>query len=87
VVLLDEPFAALGPALKAEMLALVRQSLVAQGKTVIMVTHDPNDAQRASDFTTLISDGRVADPVATAALFDAPPTALTAYLGQCDSGI
>ena len=81
VVLLDEPFSALGPALKDEMLDLVKAKLVAAGKTVIMVTHDPADARRIADMVSLVADGQVRAPVATEVLFDNPPAALKAYLG------
>lgn len=81
IVLLDEPFAALGPALKDEMLDLVREKLVGAGKTVIMVTHDPADARRIADMAALVAEGEVQAPVATDALLDNPPAALAAYLG------
>ncbi len=80
VVLLDEPFAALGPGMRAEMLALVREKLV--GRTVLMVTHDPDDAQRAADQVILVSAGVAAPPVPTQELFADPPEALKAYLGK-----
>ena len=82
LVLLDEPFAALGPALKDEMLDLVKTRLHAAGKTVIMVTHDPADARRAAGLSALVAEGRVAAPVPTGALLDNPPTALADYLGH-----
>lgn len=81
IVLLDEPFAALGPALKDEMLDLVREKLVGAGKTVIMVTHDPADARRIADMAALVAGGEVQSPVATDALLDNPPAELAAYLG------
>jgi thiamine transport system ATP-binding protein len=81
LLLLDEPFAALGPALKAEMLALVREVAAQTGATVLMVTHDPQDALRFADVTILVAEGRAHAPVATAALFAEPPPALAAYLG------
>ena len=81
VVLLDEPFAALGPALKDEMLDLVKSKLGAAGKTVVMVTHDPSDARRIADFAVLVADGVVTAPVQTDVLLDNPPPALAAYLG------
>jgi thiamine transport system ATP-binding protein len=81
LVLLDEPFSALGPALKDEMLDLVKDKLHATGKTVIMVTHDPADARRVADFAALVADGNLSAPVATADLLDNPPPALAAYLG------
>lgn len=82
LLLLDEPFSALGPALKAEMLALVRDIVTEGGATLLMVTHDPRDAERIADHTVLVAEGRVAAPVATAALFADPPPALRDYLGQ-----
>ena len=79
VLLLDEPFAALGPGLKADLLALVAE--VAQDATVLMVTHDPADARRFADLAVLVADGVAQAPVATEALFADPPPALRAYLG------
>ena len=81
ILLLDEPFAALGPALKAEMLDLVAEIAGQTGATVLMVTHDPADALRLADSTVLVADGLAAAPVATARLFADPPAALRAYLG------
>jgi thiamine transport system ATP-binding protein len=79
--LLDEPFAALGPALKAEMLDLVTETANETGATVLMVTHDPADARRFADLTVLVADGVAAEPMPTAALFANPPSALRDYLG------
>lgn len=82
IVLLDEPFAALGPGLKDEMLDLVRELLVSYGKTVIMVTHDPADAKRIADDVVLVADGVAVPPVPTAEIFASPPEALLSYLGM-----
>lgn len=81
LLLLDEPFAALGPALKAEMLDLVGQTTRENGATVLMVTHDPADARRFADLAVLVADGVAHAPVATADIFANPPAALRAYLG------
>ena len=48
VLLLDEPFAALGPALRKDMLKLVSDLAKQNGQTVIMVTHHPEDAKVGS---------------------------------------
>ena len=82
LLLLDEPFAALGPALKAEMLDLVAQVAATTAATVLMVTHDPNDAKRFADQTVVVSDGTAHSPEPTAALFANPPPALALYLGD-----
>ena len=78
IVLMDEPFAALGPALKAEMLDLVAELLAKA--TVLMVTHDPSDARRIAGTTMLVDDGAVSAPVETSALLDDPPPGLAEYL-------
>jgi thiamine transport system ATP-binding protein len=59
LLLLDEPFAALGPALRAEMLELTDTLRKAQGLTVLLVTHDPNEAARIANRIAFIADGRV----------------------------
>lgn len=81
VILLDEPFAALGPGLKDEMLDLVSDLLIREAKTLIMVTHDPSDAKRIADEVVLVADCVAMPPVATDALFSNPPAALANYLG------
>jgi thiamine transport system ATP-binding protein len=81
VLALDEPFAALGPALKAEMLALVAGIAADTGATLLMVSHDPKDARALCDSTILVADGRASPPAPTADLLDNPPPALRRYLG------
>jgi thiamine transport system ATP-binding protein len=82
LLLLDEPFAALGPALKADMLALVDQVVTDTSATLLMVTHDPDDARHHADLTVFVHDGIAQPPTATADLFANPPPALLDYLGN-----
>jgi thiamine transport system ATP-binding protein len=82
LMLLDEPFAALGPALKAEMLDLVAEIACATQATLLMVSHDPADALRIADQTVLVADGIARAPQPTGALLQDPPPALAAYLGR-----
>lgn len=82
VLLLDEPFGALGPALKDEMLDLLATIAGQTGATVLMVTHDPDDARRFAPQSIVIEDGRAQPPVATGPLLDNPPSGLRAYLGD-----
>ena len=81
LLLLDEPFAALGPALKADLLGLVTELAAENATTVVLVTHDPADARRFADVVGLVHDGVADAPVATDAIFADPPPALRAYLG------
>ncbi len=78
VVLMDEAFSALGPALRAEMLGLVTGLL--GDRTILMVTHDPEDAKGFARDVIFVEDGRVHAPVETDALFSAPHEALARYL-------
>ena len=82
LLLLDEPFAALGPALKSEMLALLDTVATRTGAAVLMVTHDPNDAKRFADKSVLVANGIAHPPMGTFALFANPPAALAEYLGD-----
>ena len=81
LLLLDEPFSALGPALKDEMLELLDAVASENAATVLMVTHDPDDARRFAGLTALVANGVAHAPAPTAALFADPPAALQAYLG------
>lgn len=81
LVLLDEPFAALGPALRNEMLDLV-QDLIAEIKaTLIMVTHAPDDVRRIADQVIFVEGGRAHAPEPAGVLLDNPPPELRDYLG------
>ena len=81
VVLMDEPFSALGPALRTEMLELVKLTLGKSGATLLLVTHDPQDARRLEGGTVLMAQGVAMPPVDTVELFADPPSALRDYLG------
>ena len=81
LLLLDEPFAALGPALKAEMLDLVAELVQETGATLLMVSHEPNDARRIADQAVLVANNQAHDPLPTLELLDNPPAALREYLG------
>ncbi|MEW9920034.1 ATP-binding cassette domain-containing protein [Marimonas sp. MJW-29] len=80
-VLLDEPFAALGPALRNEMLELVRELVSETGAGLIMVTHAPDDVRRIADEVIFVGSGRAEAPQPAAELMDNPPPELKAYLG------
>lgn len=81
LILLDEPFAALGPALKREMLDLVARIAGEQGATLLMITHDPEDARHSCPQTVVVADGVAAPPAPTGALLADPPPVLAEYLG------
>lgn len=82
LILLDEAFAALGPALREEMLDRTAGIAEAAGATMLMVTHLPEDARRVCPLTILVMDGRAHPPEPTDAILDDPPPALGDYLGR-----
>jgi len=81
LLLLDEPFAALGPALRVGMLDLVAELVEMTGATLLMVTHDPGDAQRIADQTVFVDAGVANGPVNTTQLLSDPPAGMRDYLG------
>lgn len=60
VLLLDEPFSALDPALRQEMLTLVSDLCHARELTLLMVSHSIEDAARIAPRSVVVADGRVA---------------------------
>tara|TARA_R110000787_G_scaffold14604_4_gene44947 strand:- start:1311 stop:2003 length:693 start_codon:yes stop_codon:yes gene_type:complete len=81
LVLLDEPFAALGPALRNEMLDLLKDTIALTGAAMVMVTHAPEDVRRIADEVIFVEGGHAQAPRPAAALMDDPPPELRAYLG------
>lgn len=80
-VLLDEPFAALGPALRAEMLDLVENLVTETGAGLLMITHSPEDVRRIAEEAIFVAEGRAEAPMPAADLLNDPPPALRVYLG------
>ncbi|MCZ8547210.1 thiamine ABC transporter ATP-binding protein [Mesorhizobium qingshengii] len=60
VLLLDEPFASLGPALRDDMLDLIAAVHAERGMTVLFVTHQPEDARRIGQHVVFLDNGVVA---------------------------
>lgn len=59
ILLLDEPFSALDPALRVEMLQRVAEVCEKRNLTLMMVSHNLDDAVRIAPRTLLIVDGRI----------------------------
>ena len=82
VLLLDEPFASLGPALRVEMLDLVASLQAERAMTVLFVTHQPEDARRIAQKLIFVEEGRVTDAGPIADFFaDDAPEAFRRYIG------
>src|SRR5690606_12367327 len=82
VLLLDEPFASLGPSLRPDMLDLLCALHAEQGMTVAFVTHQPADAKRVADDVVFLENGRVAVAGPASKFFDGSgPEAFQRYIG------
>lgn len=59
ILLMDEPLGALDPLIRFDLQNDLKQIFNALGKTVVLVTHDLNEAHFFADNIVLISDGTV----------------------------
>ncbi len=59
ILLLDEAFAALGPALRAELIEVVKKLVQDNNMAALLVSHQPRDALLASARTAFICAGKV----------------------------
>ena len=79
-MLLDEPFSALGPSLKDQMLELIKKISKNKKLLVLMVTHDPADAKKVASQTLVIKDKKVYPPLSTEKALDPINGPLADYL-------
>jgi thiamine transport system ATP-binding protein len=74
ILLLDEPFAALDPALRREMTALVDRLRRERGLTVVMVSHQLDEVMDVASRALFLHDGRIVADGPLRAMIEAPPT-------------
>lgn len=72
VLLLDEPFAGLGPKLRRECLMLVKELQRERGLTVLLVSHEPEDIRLAATHAAFIADGKMSAVSAAEEFFNEP---------------
>lgn len=83
VLLLDEPFASLGPALRDDMLDLVAGIHAERAMTVLFVTHQPEDARRIGQDVVFLDAGMIAATGPAADFFDrSGPEVFRRYIGN-----
>jgi thiamine transport system ATP-binding protein len=80
ILLLDEAFAALGPALRNDMLQLVKLLQQELSLTVLMVTHQPEDAKAIADSIMFVDGSRVHAAQSVAGFFASRDKSVRAYL-------
>lgn len=80
ILLLDEPFSALGPSLKDQMLELIKKIAKNKKLLVLMVTHEPADAKKVASQTLVVKDKKVHPPLSTEKALDPVNGPLADYL-------
>lgn len=85
VLLLDEPLAALGPAMRKEIILLIKELVATKGMAALLVSHQPRDALLASKRCAFIHQGTVLDISDSEMMLSQPNhSEIKAYLGNND---
>ncbi|RPE64780.1 thiamine transport system ATP-binding protein [Pacificibacter maritimus] len=81
LILMDEPFSALGPAMRLEMADLARDIAERTSATLLMVSHDFKDVERIADDVIWVEAGVCLPPQPLSEFLASPPSGFTDYLG------
>lgn len=83
VLLLDEPLAALGPAMREEIIMLIKKLVAEKEMAALFVSHQPNDALLASKRCAFIHEGSVLELSGCYAMLNQPRhPEIKEYLGS-----
>ena len=82
LLLLDEPFAALGPAQRLKMINHVAAFQRSYNSILLMVTHNPHEAKLIANKVIFIEEGSVSKPQEIKSFFEEPAVNVQRYLGQ-----
>lgn len=88
VLLMDEPFGALDPLIRGALQDEVKRIHQSSGKTIVMVTHDIDEALRLGTHIVLMDQGRIVQVGTPLALLSQPANDQVAdFVGRSDVGI
>ncbi|HEY8486624.1 MAG TPA: ABC transporter ATP-binding protein [Limnochordales bacterium] len=83
LLLLDEPFGSLDPALRVRLRREVRQIVVEEGVSALLVTHDPQEALSVADLVAVMVAGRILQVGPPETVYDQPISPeVAALLGE-----
>ncbi|WP_439626527.1 thiamine ABC transporter ATP-binding protein [Shinella sp.] len=83
ILLLDEPFAALDPAMRADMAKLLSELRAETKSTLLFITHQPEDIRRLADRVMFLEAGAILlDAPADEFLVSRHPPAVAKFLGH-----
>ncbi len=80
ILLMDEPFGALDPLTRAEMQTMLRDLLARVGKTVLLVTHDLDEALYLAQRIVFLSSGEIVADLATTEVLNSPNPHVRTYV-------
>lgn len=80
ILLLDEPFSNLDLPLRDKIFTYIRQQIKKENATVILVTHQPEEALRYADETAVMENGKLIQHDATFTVYYQPKTKNVAAL-------
>jgi osmoprotectant transport system ATP-binding protein len=86
ILLMDEPFGALDPLTRAEMQDMLRDLLGRLKKTVLLVTHDLDEALYLGDRIVLLSDGRLVASMTPEEFMQSTRPEIVGYVGAFHRG-
>ncbi len=83
ILLLDEPFAALGPSMREDFVKLLAQVQKERGLTMLTVSHTPDELAALCGRLAFVHEGTIAAVGSAKAMLEQPPhAALARYLGR-----
>ena len=82
ILLLDEAFSGLGPALRSEMIKLIKDRSIKEGITLIMVSHHIKDAIELDQKVIFVNDGETMKPTNVSIFINSRDKNIRDYIGS-----
>ena len=82
ILLLDEAFSGLGPALRSEMIKLIKDKSIKEGITLIMVSHHIKDAIELDQKVIFVNDGETMKPTNVSIFITSRDKNIRDYIGS-----
>ena len=82
ILLLDEAFSGLGPALRSEMIKLIKDKSIKEGITLLMVSHHIKDAIELDQKVIFVNDGETMKPTNVSIFINSQDKNIRDYIGS-----